>query len=139
MLCELCKKKDATTFVQVKNENKFLEVYLCEECAKEKHSKPQSNFFKDDNNQKLCSCNTRWQEIIESGFVGCAKCYETFYEELMPIISSLHGHLEHKGKKAFSKVEILKNQIQQAEKHNFFSLSKKLKEELEKIGGVENE
>lgn len=126
MKCEKCGQKEATVFVN--NQNK--EYYICSSCSVERQLGESLGLLGGVNGTKVCSCKTSLQEIKESGFVGCAKCYETFKEELLPIISSLHGHLVHKGKKKFSKIENLKMQIEMARQNKFFSLAEKLEREL---------
>ena len=128
MMCEKCGQKEATVFVTANSTNK--EYYICSDCAKERQLSESLGLLSSINDTKICTCKTSLQEIKESGFVGCSKCYETFKEELLPIISSLHGHLVHKGKKMLSKAENLKIQIEKAKQNKFFSLAEKLEKEL---------
>ncbi len=40
-----------------------------------------------------------YQQFIKIGRFGCAHCYETFREQLAPILKRLHtGNIEHGGK-----------------------------------------
>lgn len=137
MMCEKCGNKEATVFLSSDSTNK--EYYICSDCAKERQFGRSLGLFESADSTKVCTCKTSLQEIKESGFAGCPKCYETFREELYPVISSLHGHLVHKGKKLLSKVEKLKMQIEKAKENRFFSLAEKLKKELLTLTGEENE
>ena len=39
-----------------------------------------------------------FEEITQSGKIGCADCYRTFRSQLMPVIQRIHGTTRHKGK-----------------------------------------
>jgi protein arginine kinase activator len=46
-----------------------------------------------------CSiCGSTMNDIKKSGKVGCANCYELFFNELTPTIRGIHGNTEHIGK-----------------------------------------
>lgn len=118
MQCQICNKRAATVhFTQIVN-NRKVEMYLCEECAKERGAYGfeiplnVSNFFASFlgfNNskpyvqqfQRAVSCNKcgmTLEEFQSTGKVGCNNCYETFGENLKPLIRRLHGSVEHNGK-----------------------------------------
>lgn len=137
MMCEKCGQREATVFLTADTVNK--EYYICSDCAKERQLSESLGLLTASNDTKICSCKTTLQEIKESGYAGCPKCYETFKDELYPIISSLHGHLVHKGKKLLSKTERLKIQIEKAKANRFFSLAEKLERELLVMKETENE
>lgn len=42
-------------------------------------------------------CNTSYNEIMQTGFVGCSRCYQEI-EELKEVIKNLYGDKKHKGK-----------------------------------------
>ena len=121
MQCQICNKRIATVhFTQIVN-NRKVEMYLCEQCAKERGAYGfeiplnVSNFFAsflgfNDNNgnkpyvqqfQGTLSCNKCGMTLGEfqsTGKLGCSACYDTFGENLKPLIRRLHGSLEHNGK-----------------------------------------
>ena len=51
-----------------------------------------------DKNKRCRYCNIDLQTIKRIGEVGCAKCYDEFRDDLYPLIKSIHGNLQHKGK-----------------------------------------
>lgn len=115
MLCQHCKKNEATTHVKTMINGKYTEYRLCPECA---HELGYDNMFSDFNadfggllssffsnalpaisGAAHCkSCGSTLNDIKRTGKVGCADCYDTFFSELMPTIRSIHGNTEHKGK-----------------------------------------
>ena len=44
------------------------------------------------------TCGASFEEITQSGKIGCADCYQTFRSQLMPVIQRIHGTTRHKGK-----------------------------------------
>lgn len=121
--CQICNKRNATVhFTQIVN-NQKVEMYLCEQCAKEQgmygFQMPMnvSNFFASllglntgdfssinpyvQHYQKIVSCNKcgmTMEEFRSTGKLGCDNCYEVFGESLKPLIRRIHGNVEHNGK-----------------------------------------
>nr|MDE5994288.1 UvrB/UvrC motif-containing protein [Oscillospiraceae bacterium] len=47
---------------------------------------------------KCEKCGSTFNDIVESGKIGCAECYKTFYEKLLPSLQRIHGKTRHEGK-----------------------------------------
>lgn len=43
-------------------------------------------------------CGVTMAEYLRTGLLGCAACYSTFGQEIMPYVIRLHGSGEHGGK-----------------------------------------
>ena len=110
MLCDRCKTREATSLYQQTVNGKSQTLHLCAHCANEMLF---GNFFSDfsvnnlfaknlsamPSSRKVCDqCGTSYEEIMESGRVGCAHCYETFAHELARSIEKIHGKSKHIGK-----------------------------------------
>lgn len=115
MLCQHCKKHEATTHIKTMINGEYTEHMLCPECA---HKLGYDNMFSDfsadfggllsgffSNALPAISgaahcdfCGSTLNDIKRTGKVGCADCYDTFFSELLPTIRSIHGNTEHKGK-----------------------------------------
>lgn len=112
MICQACGKNTATTHIKTTVNGKLTEYYLCPECAKE-HG--YAHLFENwgfgslmsglmgaaapQRQVKRCpSCGSSFEEISRSGRIGCAACYKTFHDELLPIVQRIHGTAQHKGK-----------------------------------------
>ena len=136
MLCEKCKVHPASVFARKEEDGKVLEYYICSSCALERELSVKFGLFKNNQEfKKVCPCQTTFDEIAESGYVGCQKCYETFKEEIKPIIHSIHFKSTHHGKKKLSKLEMLTIQLEKAKENNFVLLAKKLEGEIKKLKG----
>jgi len=123
MLCQICKKREATvTITRIINGEKT-EIYLCKQCAAAYSDKfsifspPQFSldnllsglleainlYDKEeriDSNQeiKCTNCNLTYEEFKRTGKLGCSICYHDFKEQLSPLLRRLHGNSEHVGK-----------------------------------------
>ncbi len=118
MLCQSCEKKEATTHIKTIHNGELKEYMLCSDCAK----KYGYASFLDDAGfdldklfgsfmegipspraLKRCQlCGSSFEDIAKSGKVGCAECYDTFYDELLPSVRRIHGRTSHTGKLAHS-------------------------------------
>ena len=117
MLCDVCKKNEATTYFQQTINGNTVSQHLCSECASKvgvnsifsNSTLNVDQFFTNllgstfkqtlPNEQKTCpNCQATLAQISKAGKVGCSTCYETFYEELIPSIEKIHGRATHIGK-----------------------------------------
>ena len=116
MLCQHCKKHEATTVVKTMINGQYTEYRLCSDCARELGYDTMFPDFAADFGGLLSSffstalpavsgathcksCGSTLNDIKRTGKVGCADCYDTFFSELLPTIRSVHGNTEHKGKR----------------------------------------
>lgn len=116
MLCQKCKKNQATTHVKKNINGKITERHLCAHCAQEEgfHSlfgeigfdlgdfwgnlfaEPSARSLIDTVRCEGCGCS--FNEIAQAGRAGCPQCYTTFYDRLLPSIERIHGKAQHVGK-----------------------------------------
>lgn len=113
MLCQKCGANTATTHIKTVINGKVTEQSLCGYCAaKEGYSAfaggSISGILSSMLGQSIktgealentCSCcGASFADIAETGKVGCAACYNTFAQELMPYLKRIHGSVNHTGK-----------------------------------------
>lgn len=114
MLCENCKKNQATTYFKQTVNGKTNEIFLCSECAAKAglSSSAPAAFSLDDfllnllggrtaqSEEKVCPiCGISEREVLDSGRVGCGNCYQEFSGRLVPFIEKVHGNKTHVGKR----------------------------------------
>lgn len=117
MLCQDCKKQEATVhFTQIVN-NEKIALSLCKDCAAKRgfHSPlgnvpfplsdlisgliEQSPQKKTDIPDITCSrCGLTFEQFTHQGRFGCGECYNAFRSRLEPIMRKIHGSSLHKGK-----------------------------------------
>lgn len=163
MLCQACEKRQATTHIKTILNGELKEYNLCSECAQKNG---YGSFFGDLNfdldklfgsfmdsinpskNRKRCPCcGSSFEDIAKSGKVGCAECYDVFYEELLPSVQRIHGRTSHTGKLAHSagtevkvRNEIAKyrEDLEKAIKSQEFEKAAELRDKIRELEKYEN-
>lgn len=124
MICEKCKKKEATVFYEETINGTKRSYSLCSDCAAEMEkqgelspgygafSLPSFGGFHDalfgglfglsagkPQQKKTCpQCGATMDDLRANGKVGCPECYTAFREELDSTIRSIHGNVKHVGR-----------------------------------------
>lgn len=171
MLCNKCKKREATTHVKSVVNGEYEEYMLCSECAKELSYNNVWNDFSSDFSSILGSffsnalpersvttrcpvCKSTFHDIQSSSKVGCAKCYEVFYADLMPSIRRIHSNTTHNGKRPpvtaklnspvsesmkaddsskSNEIELMKTKLDEAVKEQNFELAAELRDKIKEM------
>jgi protein arginine kinase activator len=126
MLCDDCKKRQASVHITKIINNQKVEQHLCEVCAKESELvvfavNPQSFTVQDflkgmfhhishETARPTVSCpdcGMTYQDFSRSGKIGCSTCYKTFSPELETVIRRIHGTSSHTGKVPHRSGEVL--------------------------------
>ena len=171
MLCDNCKSREAKIYYTEIIDGVKKEQHLCEECAK-KFSSFQTDIpglskrftlgtllssllggYEEKEQKKVeekslsCKhCHMTYEEFLQSGVVGCPKCYEAFQQPMKSCIKNIQGAIKHTGKipKGFqseaeqlvhsmSEVDILSIQLQQAIEKEEFEEAAKLRDQIREL------
>lgn len=176
MLCQNCGKNEVTLhYTQIINGVKK-EMALCDTCAKElglekldfsmpiDFSSFLGNFFGEyedgaflpeleKSHLLACKhCGLSYEDFVNTGKFGCARCYDTFENKLKPILKNLHGASKHVGRNgkqvpqnAFKeeiqpkdekteKIASLQKKIQELVKEEKYEEAAKIRDEIKKLG-----
>ena len=113
MKCEICQQNEAAVHFKQVVSGSVRELHVCQECAAENGFDVQSPMALTDflfglgmpetevggALEKTCpSCGLTLSSFRKVSRLGCARCYETFSEELDPVLRSMHGADRHIGK-----------------------------------------
>jgi protein arginine kinase activator len=114
MKCQRCPKQATLHITDVFGDERFEEAHLCEDCAKKHLYEPQQTkkpaFAKggdavveggdaDAIGGKHCDvCGLKFVEFRNHGRLGCPHDYDSFKDDLMPLLESVHGETKHAGK-----------------------------------------
>lgn len=105
MLCERCGKNQATVHVKKVINGQETKENLCEACAGNIWSFGSLDlnklFSSGLGGQRAAVCENCGQSLAEfdsSGRLGCSQCYQSFAEQLTPVINRFHGAKRHIGK-----------------------------------------
>lgn len=125
MLCDNCKKREANVRYSENMNGVKKELHLCEECSRKlgitdkmdfrMPSFDFSNFFgsfledfstssdfmpllSEIKQIKCDSCNSTFNDIVNTGRYGCPNCYDVFEDRMDPILKKLQGANRHSGR-----------------------------------------
>ncbi len=169
MLCQNCGKNEATTHIKQIINGDMAESHLCSDCAAHLgYSDMFSGFglnlselfggFLGDMKPAVSAgkaprcpkCGSSFDEIVRDGKVGCADCYRTFYDRLLPSIQRIHGKIKHSGKTVVAapaqpkvetkeeKIEKLKAAMNDSVAKQDFENAAKIRDEIKLLEGGEN-
>lgn len=170
MICQVCGKKTATTHIKTIVNGELSELSLCSECAQKmgyddmfnnwgfNFSSLLGSFFGNDEDNTFDSlrckgCGSSFEDIAQSGKVGCAECYNTFYDRLIESIQRIHGNTKHCGKSPNvmaqsdctaltpnpqNELEDLKQQMKEAIEVQNFEQAAVLRDKIKKLEEGEN-
>lgn len=144
MLCEFCKTQEATVHLTQVVDGSIKKLHLCEECSQKHGFDLQGPISITDillgmggkreepaavSTERSCPrCHMRRTDFKKNGRFGCATCYETFAEDLPPLLRAMHRNDQHIGKIPASEA-VRVNAVQELSK---------LQEQLEKAIADEN-
>jgi protein arginine kinase activator len=170
MNCQECNQRPASLhFTKIINGEKT-EFHLCEKCAQEKgdmfifnggsgfafnnllagllnidlsFQESDQNPFHQEEILQCNHCEMTFPQFLKVGRFGCAHCYETFKDQLNPVLGRLHsGNLSHSGKipkrmgggiSLKKKMEELKLQLRSSILHEEFEKAAQLRDEIRTI------
>ncbi len=116
MLCQNCKKNEANMHMKRIINGRAAEVHLCSDCARSLGYGDAFSGFglgigsllgdilsRGDgalpaSTVRCPGCGKSFEEIVSSGKIGCAECYNSFYDKLIPSLRRIHGKTVHVGK-----------------------------------------
>lgn len=176
MKCQHCNKNEATTHIKKNINGVREEMHLCSECAKElgvmeEFKMPtMSEMFGDTflgnflgsgvaamnslaGVDRCASCGSSFNDIVNSGRIGCADCYERFEDKLEPSIRKIHGKTKHIGKfisyssdekqeqpeQTKSELDSLKEQLDEAIKEQRFEDAAVIRDRINELQEGKNE
>lgn len=157
MLCDKCKKREATIYYTEIFNGERKEQHLCEECASEYTkfslragannkeislggllSSILSNYYsnqpvKEESKAEMITCDhcgMTYESFLQGGKFGCAYCYRSFAKQLEKSFRQIHGSTTHIGKRPIgfvSKTDKIISEMTEIER-----LSIKLQDAVEK-------
>lgn len=167
MLCQNCGKKEAKTHLKKITNGETVELHLCPDCAFAlgytdvfsgfgiNLSDFFGGFFGDtpvsaiSNKTIRCEkCGSTFEDIAKSGKIGCADCYNLFYDKLLPSLQRIHGKTHHEGKlakgageevKRARKLTELKRKLNDAIDEQNFELAALIRDEIKEMEEGKNE
>ena len=161
MICEVCKKNEATVkLIGIIDGNKT-EGHLCAECV-EKHKQQMRaegmqsmlsaiissarKSARQYEGLRCSNCGLSYDEFRKTSRLGCAHCYEDFRVQLKPLLTRLHGRTRHEGRipervgeelKRNSRLEKIRREMEVAVACEDFEQAAALRDELKSLTALE--
>ena len=152
MLCDNCKKREANVRYSENINGVRRELNLCEECSKKlgigeigldmpiNFSSFFGDFlaefmpmFNELKSLKCDSCGYTFEDIANTGKVGCANCYDVFQDRLEPIIRRIQSSNHHVGRLGKSIDKKIEEKQAQKENHAHIKKEETPEEKLEEL------
>ena len=153
MKCEICKDNDATVHFKHVVNGSVQEMFVCKDCAENGGlsvqgaipitdflfgvaAQPQEEPAGEGRECPACGMGSR--HFRETSRLGCAVCYETFKEELKPMVEEVHRGLQHKGKvpvreKVHTELATLEDRLQKAVAEQNFEEAARLRDRVREL------
>jgi protein arginine kinase activator len=118
--CDDCGEKHATIRFVEMVDGELIQRQLCEECAAARgvggslsslagplvgilmglleEAAGEVGPRRESEDRACPSCGATFADFRRAGRLGCGACYETFREELLPLIRRIHGSTKHAGR-----------------------------------------
>lgn len=170
MTCQECNQRPATLhFTKIINGEKT-EVHFCEKCAQEKgemfmftggsgftfnnllagllnidstFQQPSQSAFRQEEVLQCEGCSMTFPQFVKLGRFGCAQCYDTFKDQLKPVLRRLHsGNWVHNGKipkrigggiHLRKKIEELKSELRDSISNEEFEKAAEIRDEIRSL------
>lgn len=165
MICEECKKNAATVHVSHMINGQKTELHLCQECASKKGALmfdinnkfsipnllgsflgsnfPVAEMQPPSLNVNTCpNCGASFNDIRQTGRLGCPECYRAFDAEMEPTLRRIHGNSKHMGKIPArggqqvlyrQEIENLKNKLQKAVAEEHYEKAAEIRDHIKQL------
>ncbi|MCH5164509.1 MAG: UvrB/UvrC motif-containing protein [Clostridiales bacterium] len=154
MICQKCKQREATGYMEKTVGGVKTRVYVCPECFKQAQLEMFSSL--DDfglfsgltgsattTRIKCPKCGTSLREISDTCFVGCPYCYTELGEQIKPIIRNIQSAAMHIGSSPESsdsetpsnEISEIEAQLKRAVEAENYEQALKLSERLKALKG----
>ncbi|MCG3196499.1 MAG: UvrB/UvrC motif-containing protein [Candidatus Omnitrophica bacterium] len=165
-ICQVCQQKVAKIHITQIHQGQVHEFHICQECARENNvSGPEMKpVFTPEflgggipgeeaarpgavEEVKTCpSCGQTYRGFRESGRLGCCRCYDTFAEELEPLLRKVQGGVRHIGKTprresvpeprdSTPRIEAMREKLRLAVSEEDFETAARLRDEIRNLEG----
>lgn len=102
---------------------------------------PFARLESDEKVERCEKCGSSFRDIMNSGCVGCAECYNKFYDRLEPIIEEIHGRSLHVSRPKIAEssadqIKALKDEMAIAVNAMDFEKAAQLRDEIKALEGA---
>ena len=155
MLCDNCKKRQATVRYEENINGEKNKVNLCTLCSQKLgilnnsfmdnmlfslFDEPLGIGYEKLKEEKCPKCGYIFSDYVNTGLLGCEQCYSTFTSKLEPVLHKLHGKSNHvklnsntNAEKPKNKLEELQIELQKSIEKEEYERAAKIRDEIKKL------
>lgn len=162
MLCQNCKRNDASAHLKRIMGGEAVEIHLCRQCASALGvGDVVAGFFPFGDfpsfsadvikiSEKTLRCETcgfSFEDIARTGMPGCPECYGVFSKKLRPLIGKIHGRAVFEGKAPLTHreemrkeqvISALREKLDEAIMQENFELAAVIRDEIKALSLMED-
>jgi protein arginine kinase activator len=163
MICQICKKNQATIHMTQQKKDRVVKIHVCRQCAEEKgfdyleksnfamgnlisglFASPPEGQRRTRNTYACPNCGTSYDDFKEIARLGCSECYEFFKAQLLPVLRNLHVKTQHLGKFPASRgahaddikrITLLQEELERAVREECYERAAEIRDEIREIEG----
>lgn len=152
MICEKCKKRQASVHIKTLINGVYVEKHLCSECARDYDSELDilspmgitSSLFTtiESPSAKRCkTCGTTAVEFKRTGRAGCSECYKALSDAILPVVRRVQGSTTHVGEaptpvqKPRNELETLRYEMEEAVRREDYRRAAELRDRIKSMEG----
>ncbi len=155
MKCQLCQEREAGVHIKQVQDGKPCDLFVCSDCAAKQGFQNLSVMSMTDflfgvglaaepkapAEERQCVCGMTTRELKKNSRMGCSRCYETFDEELKPILASMQPGDRHVGKmpvsaKAVAEITLMRQELSKAVAAQDFELAARIRDSIRELDNV---
>lgn len=161
MICDACKKNEATVKLVAIIDGTKTERHLCAECMEKQKSRVRAEGMQSmlsaiiagarrtgmvHSGLRCSNCGLSFDEFRKTSRLGCAQCYTDFRTQLHPLLTRLHGRVQHAGRipervdvklKMDGRLEQLRRELEIAIACEEFEQAAQLRDEMRTLAAAE--
>lgn len=141
-ICEICGSKLAEYHFNKISGGVSRTFHICGSCKrildKELEKKARrTNMQSLPEEQRVCTCGATLEDLIRTGYAGCAECYSIFREHLTEAVKKYQGGTQHKGRNGRARppvdIEKLYIELKKAVDEERFNDAANLKAQIDEL------
>ena len=163
MICQICKKNQATIHMTQQKKDRVVKVHMCRQCAEDKgldyleksnfamgnlisglFASPAEGAQKERKTFACPNCGTSYDDFKEIARLGCSECYGFFEAQLLPVLRNLHIKTQHLGKFPASRgayaddikrIALLQEELERVVREECYERAAEIRDEIREIEG----
>jgi protein arginine kinase activator len=151
----MCQEREAGVHIKQVQDGKPCDLFVCSDCAAKQGFQDLSVMSMTDflfgvgvaaepktlAEERRCVCGMTTRELKKNSRMGCSRCYDTFEEDMRPILASMQPGDRHVGKmpvsaKAVAEITLMREELSKAVAAQDFELAARIRDSIRELDGA---